>query len=355
LTEDRAMSDGKQIATHDGRRDMATASVDSARGMLAMIAEAARDPSVDANKMVTLAKLATDMQDRERQAEFNRDKIEAIRNMPAIYKRGHNTHMGNRYAKFEDLHRAVMPVLSRHHLTLDFRIGSEGRDITVQPVLRHDNGYIEEGGVMKGPPDDVNKGRTAIQAVGSASSYLKRYAIKAILNIIEDGEDDDGQGGRVDRQLNDRQIAMTNDAQAAKDEGRYDAFFKALSPKDRAWMISTGRHALLGGAAALPSAAMAEDSKPPEAAQTGKQTAEQWLADFKSWVAECHSRDDLEGLETRHAKALAKLRREGDGALGKEADIAIRDRRIDIDADSNSEGGPADSQRGEGQTLFGED
>ncbi len=91
-------------------------------------------------------------------------------------------------------------------------------------------------------------------------------------------------------------------------------------------------------------------SDPPKA----KQTAEEWLAEFKAWVAECQSRDDIERLEGRCKNALAKLRRDRI-ELGKEADAAVRDRRIDIDADADNQGGPADSQRGEGQTLFGED
>lgn len=273
---------------------------------MAMLREALTNPDVDPAKAVAMADLMERMEDRELRAQFNRDKIAAIRAMPAIYQRGKSDK--HRYAKFEDLHRACMPVLAAHGFTLDFRVGSEGNNITVQPVLRHDNGLVEEGGVMKGPPD-TGPGRSAIQAVGSATSYLKRHSMKAILNIIEDGEDNDG-ALREGSQLNDRQERLVTDAQEAFDNGRYADFYGQLPPKDKALLVTVGVHARLGGTAALPGPAtdQAGDGQPQQ--QPAKRTPQQMVDDYKASVTACKDLEALQKLQTtpKVANWIAQLR-----------------------------------------------
>ena len=241
------MSDDQQPGTSVAHYDANQPATSG--GVIGNILAMAKDPTVDAAKVETLTNLAIRLQDRELRAEFNRDKIAAIREMPAIYKRGKSDK--HRYAKFEDLHRACMPVLARHALTLDFRVGNDGPAIIVQPILRHDNGHVEEGGVMKGLPDK-GPGRSDIQAVGSATSYLKRHSMKAMLNIIEDDEDNDGVGFRPDEQKNDRQERLILDAEAAAMTGDYQAFYDGLTAKDRSYLIRTGTHTRITGAPALP-------------------------------------------------------------------------------------------------------
>lgn len=279
---------------------------------MAMMREALTNPDVDPSKAREMFALMREMQQDARQAEFNRAKIAAIRAMPAIYKRGKSDK--HRYAKFEDLHRAVMPVLAAHLLTLDFRIGSEGPNITVQPILRHDNGFVEEGGIMKGPPDK-GPGRSDIQAIGSAASYLKRHSLKAMLNIIEDGEDNDGAPLRPGDQLNDRQQGLLVDAQEQAEAGTYREWFGRLNAKDKAVLIGSGTHARLGGATALPGADQGnafQEAPRQEAQATGKakRTPVQQVESYEASVRECGSLDALRELQTNEATAkwIAQVR-----------------------------------------------
>lgn len=346
------MSDSRELAAHDdgAGRQVSTprATSISAADRLMMMREAMTNPSVDTGKAREMMLLMREFENDERQAEFNRDKGAAIRAMPAIFKRGENTHTSTRYAKFEDMHRAVMPVLSQHHLTLDFRLGYEGNWITVQPILRHDNGFVEEGGVMKGPADE-GKGRSAIQAIGSASSYLKRYSMRAMLNLIEDGEDDDGRGvARPDYQLNDRQSGLIVDAQMAADRSEYVAWYGRQNTRDKAFLVSSGTHARLGGASALPGAQTvdqprqaAEDQRQqaPAGDQGGlppKRTARRWTTDFVAEVNKRTSAGDLAELESDNAADLAALK-DAKPDLWNEAKEAIRLRLIDITADDGAE------------------
>ena len=71
-----------------GRALMVEQAPSPSGNLLAQIVEAARDPTVDAGKMEAMANLAMKLQDRELQAQFNRDLASAIMEMPRISKRG---------------------------------------------------------------------------------------------------------------------------------------------------------------------------------------------------------------------------------------------------------------------------
>jgi hypothetical protein len=64
--------------------------------------------------------------------------------------------------------------------------------ITVQPILSHVNGYVEHGGAMP-LALDTSGSKNGTQGAGSTVSYGKRFTLKAMLNIVDAGVDDDGQ------------------------------------------------------------------------------------------------------------------------------------------------------------------
>lgn len=335
------MTDSRELANYgEGgaiaeRRTTSTAIAPADR--LAMLREALTNPDVDPAKAQAMFSLMNQMEDRERQAEFNRDKARVLREMPAIFKGGRSDK--HRYAKFEDMHRAALPVLARNHLSIDFRVGSEGNMITVQPVLRHENGYVEEGAVMKGPAD-TGPGRSQIQSLGSSSSYLKRYTMKGMLNIIEDGEDNDGAAiGRDGYQLNDRQQGLIVDAQSAAERGEYVAFYQGLKAPDKAFLVTSGTHARLGGNAALPSAS-ARRSDPPAAKQEQQRapaaetaerpdvtTPEGWTRQYE---LDCAAAPDIAALNDvikRGKGGVSRLEQDGPQALFDRTLVAVDDAR----------------------------
>jgi len=238
------MSDVTDIANVEERRT-GVATVQESAQMLAMIATAAKDPAVDANKMVTLAKLATELQDRERQAEFSRAKVAAISEMPRIFKKGKSDK--HRYAKFEDMHSRVMPILTRHNLTVSFAVGQSGNLITVEAVLEHANGVQLRGGPMS-MPSDTGPGRNPVQAVASTISYGKRATLKAILNIIESDtpDDDDGNagGGTGAKPLEPfkRDLLDAADKAARAGATTYLAWYKELDGAAKGWLVFEGHH-----------------------------------------------------------------------------------------------------------------
>src|SRR6202043_3736939 len=65
--------------------------------------------------------------------------------------------------------------------------------IVVTGVLSHRDGHAEETTMLL--PADISGGKNPLQAIGSSTSYGKRYTAGALLNITSRGEDDDGWAG----------------------------------------------------------------------------------------------------------------------------------------------------------------
>jgi hypothetical protein len=308
---------GRQIATPSGSIPVEM--------RMTMLREALTNPAVDPAKAVAMADLMFKLEDRDRQAEFNASLIAAKKEIGPIFKRGYNAHQKTKYTKFEDIQRVTDPVLERHGLDLSYKIGSEGPNVTVVPVLRHVNGWIEEGLAIKGPPD-TGPGRSAIQSVGSSASYLQRYAAKGTLNLRFDGEDDDGVAYRPGDQLNDRQEGILIDAQMAYDRGEYGDWYGRQSVKDKSVLINAGHHARFSGAPALPGAQTVDHQRqdPPaeNRQQAGKhdlRTAEGWTAQYEDDCAAAPDREALLRVQTKGKAAMARLKDHPDKELHQRA------------------------------------
>lgn len=170
--------------------------IDLSGGLLGVIARAARDPNVDIDKMERLL----EMQERvlARQAKEAYDAALALLqpDLPVISERGKilNKTGGTQstYALWEDVNEAIRPLLAEHGFALSFKTGRDGQEVTVTGILSHKDGHREETTVTL--PSDGSGSKNAVQAIGSSTSYGKRYAAFALLNITSKGEDDDGQG-----------------------------------------------------------------------------------------------------------------------------------------------------------------
>lgn len=98
------------------------------------------------------------------------------------------------YALWEDIDAAITPILAEYGFVLTFRSGvAQDGKITVTGVLGHEGGHTEETTITL--PHDSSGSKNAVQAVGSSTSYGKRYTATMLLNIRTKGEDDDGMKG----------------------------------------------------------------------------------------------------------------------------------------------------------------
>jgi hypothetical protein len=214
----------------------------TSQNLLDLIVQAARDPSIDAGKMKTLAELATGMQDREAERRFRMAKHAAVQEMPSITKRGAITNkvgqVQSRYSRYEDIMRVAKPILDRNRLIATFNVDHQGSQITVQPILSYADGELafeEKGGHMVLAIDTTGS-KNATQGAGSAASYGKRHALKAMLNIVEAGEDDDGGGQR--EELSPTALALIESAREAARSGTeaYRVFFEGIAASERKFL-----------------------------------------------------------------------------------------------------------------------
>ncbi len=213
--------------------------------MFMTLMEMAVNPAIDAGKLQALASLQIQISEHSQRQEFNKDKIAALREMPAITKRGQIAHEKNnvvkvlsRYATFEDIMRVVKPILDKHNLVLNFDVDNAGSMVTVQPILSHTNGFVEKGGRMALPLDTTGS-KNGTQGAGSAAAYGKRHSAKAMLNIVEDGEDTDGGAGRDPFALTDEEQEWADEGLKAAGQGTasLNAWWAALGTQKKAALV----------------------------------------------------------------------------------------------------------------------
>lgn len=179
------------------RTEDALPAVNDAATIIQVIERAAMNPQVDMDKMERLIQMQERIMDRNAKSAYAAALAEMQPELPVVAERG-AIDMGNnrpkqRYALWEDINDAIKPVLAKHGFGLSFRTGMQDGKIVVTGILSHRAGHSEETTMYL--PSDTSGSKNAVQAVGSSTSYGKRYTASALLNLTSRGEDDDGRSG----------------------------------------------------------------------------------------------------------------------------------------------------------------
>lgn len=167
-------------------------------GLLSVIARAAADPAVDVAKMEALLRLQREVIADQAKAEFNAAYTRLTGRMPRVKKNG-RVELGigkgsYPFAKWEDIDLIIRPLLADEGfgLTFNSRV-REGGGLVVVGTLLHRDGFSISAEMPL--PLDSGPGRNNLQATGSTLSYGKRYVAEMLLNIVREGNDDDGARG----------------------------------------------------------------------------------------------------------------------------------------------------------------
>jgi hypothetical protein len=136
------------------------------------------------------------------------------------------------FAKWEDIMDVLRPILKRWNFSLSFRTDfAEAGRIKITAVLAH-SGHREE--TTMSLPHDASGSKNAVQAIGSTTSYGRRYAASMLLNIVTRGEDDDAVSYKTPRMVSQAQLAelirLADDAGA--DKARFCAMLQVDSMAD---------------------------------------------------------------------------------------------------------------------------
>lgn len=223
------------------RREGTAVAVPQPVNLLEAIARAAADPSVDVAKMQQLFAIHKEMTERDAQRQYVEALAEFKANPPAIVKAKHVSFTTNRgttsykHATLDMVCRAIADKLAEVGIT--HRWHTEQRDggrIRVTCILTHRAGHSEQT-TLEGSPDDSG-GKNAIQAIGSAVTYLQRYTLLAATGLsTQDQDDHDGRAPGGSSSGGD----TISEAQAAdlhaliEEHGRDLARFKAWAKVER--------------------------------------------------------------------------------------------------------------------------
>lgn len=221
MSEDKIMTIGEERiaripAAH--QPPAVVAPISEASAILAVIERAARDQSVDLDKMERLMQMHERIRDRGAKEAFDAALAIMQPQLPQVDRNGRivvlskadrdagrldaKPQQSTPYALWEDINTAIGPHLAAHGFALSFRTGSspDGK-ITVTGVLSHKDGHREETTITL--QHDSTGSKNSVQAVGSSISYGKRYTAGLLLNITSrapgDADDDGKAAGEGDK------------------------------------------------------------------------------------------------------------------------------------------------------------
>jgi len=185
---------------------------DSAATVLALINRVALDPDADVEKLDRVMALYERLNAKETELAYNAAKgrvlkkladIKIVKNKPALYeiekgKPQSGTCAAFKYAPLGEIDKHLRPLLAEEEMDLSYSDDPlEGGCILIRGRLKHlPSGHYEDS--FMPAPLDTTGGKSQVQAVGSTNSFLRRYVLCNIFNIVVVDDDDDGNGGTID-------------------------------------------------------------------------------------------------------------------------------------------------------------
>lgn len=174
-----------------------------AAAFVSMIERAARDPSVDMDKLERLLAMKERQEARMAEQAFAAAMSAAQSEMRPVATDANNPQTRSRYATFMALDRALRPIYVKNGFALSFDTapGATPDTLMVLCDVMHSGGHIRRYSVPMPADGKGAKGgdvMTKTHATGAAMTYGQRYLLKMIFNIVV-GEDNDGNdtGGTV--------------------------------------------------------------------------------------------------------------------------------------------------------------
>lgn len=164
--------------------------------LLAIIARAASDPSVDIDKMDRLLQMQERLEMRSAEEAFNEAMTAAQIEMGRIKTNKENSQTHSRYADYAALDKVLRPIYTRHGFALSFTTLEGAPAQMVRVSCNVSRGKFTRAYQADMPADGKgakgNDVMTPIHATGAAMTYGMRYLLKMIFNVAIGEDDTDG-------------------------------------------------------------------------------------------------------------------------------------------------------------------
>ncbi len=189
-----------ELITHSGNAlqrasDMEPQSESAA--LMHALTQVASNPSFDADKLSKMLEVVRQLKRDEAETAFNLALSELQPRLPRVGKDGHVKYPSAKggdvdfhFATYDAIDKAIRPLLAEFGFSISFdtEVGTTG-DIYIG-TLAHKLGHSKISRMRL--PSDTSGGKNALQAVGSTDSYARRYLVTRLLNIVTEGQDNDG-------------------------------------------------------------------------------------------------------------------------------------------------------------------
>lgn len=167
--------------------------------ILAVIERAAINPDIDVTKMMALLDMQERIIAKNAESAFNEAMTRLQSLMPRITKDGNiefvdskNNHRKTPFATYENIDKAIRPLMIQEGFSISFNSEWGESGALIHATLSHKDGHSRSASIRL--PLDSSGSKNSLQAMGSTISYGKRYLVTMMLNIVTEGEDNDGDG-----------------------------------------------------------------------------------------------------------------------------------------------------------------
>jgi hypothetical protein len=184
---------------------------DSPSAILELIKRVAFDPLANVEKLERMTAMYGRLTAKKAELAYNAAKsrilkklagIKIVKNRPVLTeieqgKPQEGSFEAFKYAPLEEIDKHLRPLLAEEEMDLSYSDEPCEGGILMRGRLKHlPSGHYEDS--FMPAPLDTTGGKSSVQAVGSTNSFLRRYVVCNIFNIVVVGDDDDGSGGTID-------------------------------------------------------------------------------------------------------------------------------------------------------------
>lgn len=166
-----------------------------------IIERAARDHTVDIDKMKELMAMHNAMRAQAAELEFDRAMASAQEEMQPVRADANNPQTKSKYASYAALDAAIRPIYTKHGFSVSFDTADGAPESCVRIVAKvaHSGGHRERPHLDMPADGKGAKGgdvMTKTHATGAAVQYGRRYLLGMIFNLAV-SKDDDGNGASL--------------------------------------------------------------------------------------------------------------------------------------------------------------
>jgi hypothetical protein len=153
-----------------------------------VIAKAAADPNVDVAKLEKLLNMQERVMDKQAENDYNIAMANLQPKIPQIDRTRKADK--SKYAPYEEIDRVLRPLYTEAGFSISFNSRIEGDKMLYTASLAHKGGHSKTADIVL--PADTSGSKNALQAMGSTTSYAKRYLLSMLFNVVTTEEDNDG-------------------------------------------------------------------------------------------------------------------------------------------------------------------